>query len=163
MMRAHQPLPDWQVRRWLNSDHDLNLTDLRGRIALIHAFQMFCPGCAQHSVPQAERMHRALGGPDFVVIGVHTVFEQRERATDKALAAFLREQRISHPIGVDRSEPGQRLPCTLRDWGLRGTPSLLLLDREGRLRAHRFGTVPDLDLKSMIRVLRAEPGGDLRK
>ena len=153
MIRAHKPLADWQVRRWFNSDHDLELAELRGRVALIHAFQMFCPGCVQHAIPQAERMHRALSGPDFVVVGLHTVFEQHEQATHEALAAFLREQRISHPIGVDRSQPGQRLPCTLRNWGLSGTPSLLLLDRQGRLRAHRFGTVPDLDLKSMIRAL----------
>lgn len=163
MMRAHEPLPDWQVRRWFNSDHDLILTDLRGRVALIHAFQMFCPGCVQHSVPQAERMHRALAGAGFVVVGLHTVFEHHERATDEALAAFLHEQRISHPIGVDRPEPGQRLPRTLRDWGLHGTPSLLLLDRQGRLRAHRFGTVPDRGLKAMVRDLQAEPGGDRRK
>ena len=59
-------------------------------------------------------MYRALTGPDFVVVGLHTVFEQHERATDEALATFLREQKISHPIGVGRSEPGQSLPCTLR-------------------------------------------------
>lgn len=153
MMRAQKPLPDWQVRRWFNSDRDLELADLQGRVALIHPFQMFCPGCVQHSVPQAERMYRALTGPDFVVVGLHTVFEQHERATDESLATFLREQKISHPIGVGRSEPGQSLPCTLRYWGLSGTPSLLLLDRQGRLRAHRFRTVPDLDLKSMIRAL----------
>ena len=29
MMRAQKPLPDWQVRRWFNSDRDLELADRR--------------------------------------------------------------------------------------------------------------------------------------
>ncbi len=156
MMRAHQLLPDWQVSRWFNGDDGLELAGLRGRVVLIHAFQLFCPGCVQHSVPQAERVHRALAGPELVVVGLHTVFEHHEQGTDQALADFLRVQDITHPVGVDRLESGQQLPCTLRDWGLGGTPSLLLLDRDGRLRGHHFGVVSDRDLNAMIRKLQTE-------
>jgi len=153
MMRARRPLPDWQVSRWFNADAPLQLAELSGKVVLIHAFQMFCPGCVQHALPQAERIHRALAGPDLVVVGLHTVFEHHERATDDALAAFLQQQQITHPIGVDQREPGHRLPCTLRDWRLEGTPSLLLLDREGLLQGHRFGMLPDREVRGMIRRL----------
>jgi len=152
-LRARRPLPDWQVSRWFNADRPLQLADLRGRVVLVHVFQMFCPGCVQHALPQAERIQRALAGPELAVVGLHSAFEHHDRATDDALATFLQQQQITHPIGVDRREPGRRLPRTLSDWSLSGTPSLLLLDREGLLQGHRFGMLPDREVRGMIRRL----------
>jgi len=156
MMRANHPPPDWQVSLWFNADGPLQLGDLRGRVVLVHAFQMFCPGCVQHALPQAERTYRALAGPEFTVIGLHTVFEHHESAAPDALAPFLREHEITHPVGVDQPGPGRRLPKTMSAWALRGTPSLVLVDRAGRLRLHRFGRIADRELRQMIDRLMAE-------
>ncbi len=37
--------PDLQVEKWFNTDCDINLADLRGKVVVIEAFQMLCPGC----------------------------------------------------------------------------------------------------------------------
>jgi len=50
------------------------------------------------------------------------------------------------------------LPVTMRAYGLRGTPSLLLIDRNGDLRRHAFGTEDDLTLGAAIATLIAERG-----
>ena len=49
-----QLLPEWQVAQWLNTEQSMSLADLRGQVALIHAFQMLCPGCVMHAIPQAR-------------------------------------------------------------------------------------------------------------
>ena len=39
------PAPEWQTTTWLNTAEPLGLERLRGRVVLLHAFQMLCPGC----------------------------------------------------------------------------------------------------------------------
>lgn len=42
-------------------------------------------------------------------------------------------------------------------YGLRGTPSLLIIDQEGALRAHHFGAVSELQLGAEIASLWVSP------
>lgn len=152
--------PDWQVSQWFNTPSPLSLGQLRGRIVLLHAFQMLCPGCVSHGVPQAERVHRDYAGHGVAVIGLHTVFEHHAAMTPVALEAFLHEYRITHPVGVDAvSAQGDPIPLSMRRYGLRGTPSLMLIDRAGRLRVHEFGRVDDLQLGVWLGRLLAEQAG----
>ena len=48
--------PELITTRWFNTDRALTLADLRGRVVVIEAFQMLCPGCVSHSLPQAMRV-----------------------------------------------------------------------------------------------------------
>ena len=77
--------------------------------------------------------------------------------TPVALAAFLHEYRITFPVAVDRPVAGDEIPETMRRYGLRGTPSLLIVDRAGRLRANAFGQVDDLTLGATLARLIDEP------
>lgn len=138
--------PELTVSTWLNTREPLSLARLRGKVVLLHAFQMLCPGCVAHGLPQAAAVQRAFGGHDVVVIGLHSVFEHHDVMGVDALKAFMHEYRIDYPVAVDRPADDGPIPCTMRDFGLRGTPSLLLFDRQGRLRVHEFGRVHDLVL-----------------
>ncbi|MFN2335066.1 MAG: TlpA family protein disulfide reductase [Wenzhouxiangellaceae bacterium] len=155
-MRANHPPPEWSIEQWINTDRSLEPDGFEGRVVMIHAFQMLCPGCVQHAVPQAERVHRSQAGDELIVIGLHTVFEHHQAMGPDALAAFVHEYRITHPIGIDQPAPDQRLPLTMQRWELNGTPSLILLDRSGRVRLNRFGRVDDLELGLMLGKLLAE-------
>lgn len=68
-MRAVTLAPDLVVSRWFNTKVPLSLAALRGRVVLLHAFQMLCPGCVAHGTPQAERAHRMFRETDLTVIG----------------------------------------------------------------------------------------------
>ena len=149
-------LPAWSVERWLNHAGPLSLADLRGRVVMLLTFQMLCPGCVAQALPQAQRVQEDLAGADLAVIGLHTVFEHHEAMGPKALEAFIHEYRLSFPIGVDLPRDESAVPHTMARYGLRGTPSLLLLDREGYLRRHHFGHLPDLHLGVTIAGLIAE-------
>jgi hypothetical protein len=48
------------------------------------------------------------------------------------------------------------MPKTMHAYGMRGTPSLILIDPEGRLRSHYFGAVSDLQIGYQIANLLGE-------
>ncbi|OIO82718.1 MAG: alkyl hydroperoxide reductase [Gallionellaceae bacterium CG1_02_56_997] len=156
MSATHALAPAWQVGQWFNCRQPLKLERMRGRIVVLHAFQMLCPGCVSHGVPLAERVHRQLAGDDLVVVGLHTVFEHHAAMTPVALEAFLHEYQITHPVGVDAHAPGVAIPLTMASYGLRGTPSMVVIDHLGRIRMHEFGKVDELLLGSMLGKLQAE-------
>lgn len=156
------PAPPLSVREWLNATELLDLETLRGRVVLIEAFQMLCPGCVSHGLPQAKRVRETFGEQDVAVIGLHSVFEHKQAQTPVALAAFLHEYRIGFPVAVDAPGDDGRLPKTMAAYGMQGTPTLVLIDRQGRRRAQHFGHVPDLRLGAEIMALIAE-AGDARR
>lgn len=147
-----------QTSQWFNVREPFTLASLRGRVVLVHTFQMLCPGCVQHGVPQAQRVRETFAERDLAVVGLHTVFEHHAVMTPAALAVYIHENRLHFPIGVDAAVPGQPVPATMAALGLQGTPSLLLIDRRGRLRVKHFGQIEDLALGAMIGQLMAEPG-----
>ena len=145
---------EWSVDTWFNYDGDLKLVDLRGRVVALEAFQMLCPGCVSHGIPQAQRIRKTFSD-DVAVVGIHTVFEHHKAMEPHALGAFLHEYRVRFPVGVDRPTEG-RLPETMGQFQLQGTPSLLLFDHHGRLRSHHFGSVADMQVGAEIGALLAE-------
>lgn len=149
--------PDLDVVDWVNSD-PLTLADLHGKVVLVEAFQMLCPACVTHGLPQAKKVHDAFSA-DVAVIGIHTVFEHHESMTPTALRAFLSEFRYRFPVAVDRPAETGRIPSTMRAYDLQGTPSQILIDRRGRIRSQTFGIVDDLALGSQLGRLLAEPPG----
>jgi len=76
--------------------------------------------------------------------------------TPRALEAFIHEYRLPFPVAVDRPVPGSPVPATMQRYALRGTPSLLLFDREGRLRLNHFGSIDDMVLGGVIGRLLAD-------
>ena len=154
-MTVHPPAPELAVSQWFNTDTELNLADLRGEVVVIEAFQMLCPGCVSHGLPQAQRIAGAFG-EDVTVLGLHTVFEHHDAMTPVSLEAFLHEYRIGFPVGFDAHDDPAGMPITMQRYNLRGTPSLVLIDRQGRLRHSSFGHEPDLALGARIAMLLAE-------
>lgn len=120
--------------QWFKTDQPLRVVDLRGQVVLIHAFQMLCPGCVIHAIPQARQVHEQFADQGVAMIGLHTVFEHHDAMQPHALAAFIHEYGLRFPVGVDA----------------------LVVDRQGRLRLRHFGHVPDLPLGAILGRLLSE-------
>lgn len=152
--RTIRPMPpDLFASRWFNAPGPLTLDALRGpqrRVVLVLAFQMLCPGCVSTAIPQMKKVHDAFSQDRLVVVGLHTVFEHHEAMTPVALEAFLHEYRVRFPVAVDEAVPGSPIPKTMAAYGMQGTPTLLVFDRDGRLQADHFGHIDDLALGAML-------------
>ncbi len=156
----NSPAPALQTSRWFNAEGDLTLDDFRGRVVVLIAFQMLCPGCVARSIPLALRLEQLFDRRDLAVVGLHCVFEHHSVMTPAALEAFLSEYRIGFPVGVDLPDPGGTdTPLTMQAYQMRGTPTLVLIDAEGRRRAQYFGAHDELVLGAEIGALLAERDG----
>lgn len=149
------PLLELEVSEWLNHE-GLTPEDLRGKVVLIEVFQMLCPGCVNHSIPQAVKIHRKVDDSQLQVIGLHSVFEHHEVMTPQALKVFLDEFGVKFPVAVDKPREGQRIPSTMKKYRLEGTPSTILVDRKGRIRQVQFGQMDDFVLGLLIGSLLSE-------
>ncbi|GEL17967.1 TlpA family protein disulfide reductase [Pseudonocardia asaccharolytica] len=149
------PAPELDVTEWLNAG-PLTLAGLRGRVVVLEAFQMLCPSCVSHSLPQAKRVAATFSSDDVVVLGLHTVFEHHEAMGPVSLRAFAHENRLTFPIAIDRHDDHDPTPVTFARYGMRGTPTTVLVDRAGQVRNQAFGSVPDLALGAQIAALAAE-------
>ena len=156
MQSTYPAAPELAITRWFNTADNPTLEDLRGEVVVIEAFQMLCPGCVSHGLPQAKRIHQTFGD-DVTVLGLHCVFEHHDAMTPVSLEAFLYEYRITFPVGVDTHAPGVTLPITMGRYQLRGTPSLVAIDRAGRIRLNAFGQVDDLAVGAILARLIDEP------
>lgn len=155
----NQPVmaPPWRTSEWLNTSASMGLEAQRGHVVVACAFQMLCPGCVAHAIPQMKAVHELFGPQGVIVVGLHTVFEHHHAMTVTALRAFVHEYGIRFPVGVDTpADDGGPIPQTMAAYRMQGTPTLLLIDRAGQLRRQIFGHIPDLRLGAEIMRLVAE-------
>lgn len=155
-MTSYRQAPELTVSQWLNAHTPITLEQLRGRVVVLHAFQMLCPGCVLHGIPQAERIRETFSQEDVAVLGLHTVFEHHAAMNADALRAFVQEYRISIPVGIDVASADGPIPITMQALQLRGTPSLVLIDRAGAIRYHHFGRIDDMRIGAEIAGLVGE-------
>ena len=205
-----QKAPNFGVSEWVQGA-PTNFDRENDHIVLLEVFQVNCPGCFMHAIPEAIRAYRKYADEGVRVIGLATAFEDFELntvenlrmlaetgevvgETKRMLAAYgqLAEgsryrHKIPFPLAMDNltrmggeagqdqimqiirpqvpdfesQPPGyqQQIIQRVRDYlktkeysaetfekfGLRGTPSTILVDREGVLRHVSFGQSGHLD------------------
>lgn len=148
--------PELLVHSWFNTDRPLLLAGLRGRVVALAAFQVLCPNSIASGIPQAQRIHETFAPSDVAVIGLHATFEHHDAFSSAVLKAFVHEYRLKFPIAIDQPNTASPIPLTMERYKMRGTPSLVLIDRHGFVRKHTFGSVDDLRLGAEIGALVQE-------
>ncbi len=153
--------PELAVQSWLNTPKPLTLSALRGKVVVIHAFQMLCPGCVSHGIPQASAIHALFSHDEVQVIGLHTVFEHHQVMSVDALTAFVDEYGLSFPIAVDKPSTSGPIPQTMNSYHMRGTPTLIILDQQGQVRLNHFARLSDMQVGNFIGRLLAQKNTSL--
>jgi len=150
--------PELLVQTWFNTERPLLLSGLRGRVVVLAAFQVLCPNSISGGIPQARRIYETFEPKDVAVIGLHATFEHHDAVSWAMLKAFIQEYRLKFPIALDEPNPASPIPHTMERYKMRGTPSLVLIDRNGYVRKHAFGAVDDLRIGAEIGALIQELG-----
>jgi hypothetical protein len=148
--------PELLVQTWFNTDRPVLLSGLRGRVVVLAAFQVLCPNSIGGGIPQAQRIYETFEPKDVAVIGLHATFEHHDAVNAAVLKAFIQEYRLRFPIGFDQPNSTGPIPHTMERYKMRGTPSLVLIDRHGFVRKHAFGAVDDLRIGAEIGALTQE-------
>jgi hypothetical protein len=156
MTSSISPAPELIVQTWYNTDRPLLLSGLRGRVVVLAAFQVLCPKSLSSGIPQAERIYDTFEPSDVAVIGLHATFEHHDAVSPAVVKAFIQEYRLKFPIALDQLSAGSPIPHTMERYKMRGTPSLVLIDKQGLVRKHTFGPVDDLRIGAEIGALTQE-------
>ncbi len=67
-----------------------------------------------------------------------------------SLEAFIDEYRLTFPIGVDEPAEGTPLPIIKGRYGMQGTPTSILIGRDGKVVHNGFGPGRDMALGAII-------------
>jgi peroxiredoxin len=154
--------PELQISKWIGTKDPITLSSLKGKVVVMVAFQMLCPGCVEHGLPQAKRLRERFTPNEVVVLGLHSVFEHHAVLTPAALEVFMHEYRWPFPVGIDEAD-GDSVPKTMAAYQMQGTPTLLIFDRAGRLRRHYFGRPDDILVASEITAMALESADSPRE
>ena len=99
----------------------ISLTDFRGRVVLLNFWATWCGPCVAE-MPSLDRLEAELGGEGFTVVAVS---QDRNPAV---VQPFFAENAIQHLARYH--DPAGALS---RAFGIRGLPTSVLIDREGRV------------------------------
>jgi thiol-disulfide isomerase/thioredoxin len=206
-----QKAPPLAVSAWLQGPA-VNFDQLSGRVVLVEVFQLNCPGCFLHALPQAIDLYQRYSEHGLSVVGVSTAFEDFDINNEQNLARLIENgevvgetlrlldhhgklidkrlpYRIPFPLAMDRlnkreieltdndvsvfieklfpdfaqqakaqQQKIQAQVCrylqalqyhaeTFERFDLKGTPSQILVDKQGRLSDCIFGACPDLETR----------------
>jgi peroxiredoxin len=156
MVMAVAQAPELTAQAWFNVDTEILLAGLRGRVVVLSAFQVLCPNSLSFGVPQTQRIHQTFDPREVTVIGLHATFEHHAAVTPAVVKAFIKEYRLKFPIALDQPSKSGPIPETMERYQMRGTPSLVLIDKQGVIRKHAFGPVDDLRIGAEIGALTQE-------
>jgi thiol-disulfide isomerase/thioredoxin len=128
------PAPSWHNANWLNADHPLTLSELKGRVVLLNFWVFTCYNCT-NTVPSLVDFDRKYRDQGLTLIGIHTPeFPPYAGEHDRGnLERALRQYGIRYPNAQDNDS---------RTWdlyGIRYWPSFVLIDKRGNIRYQGYG------------------------
>ncbi len=110
-------LPDRDGQPW-------SLAQARGQVLLINFWATWCEPC-RREMPALNRLHEAMAGTGFQVIGIHV-------GPSQEIGQFLEETPVSFPILIDAD-------LALADWNVPMLPATFLIDAQGQARYWAIG------------------------
>jgi thiol-disulfide isomerase/thioredoxin len=127
----------------------VRLADFRGKVVVVNLWAMWCAPC-RTEMPTLARLAEAYAGTDLVVLPVNV------DATPDAIADARSFIDVHEPLPL-YSDPKFQLPFELPGKGK--MPQTVLLDRQGRIRAHFSGEADwaSPEVRALVDALLAEP------
>lgn len=143
--RAPAPLPEVVITTI--EGRELALSQLRGKVVLVDFWATTCAVCMKE-MPGIARIHRRLAARGLVTIAVAMPYDRPDHVLH-----YARQNALPFAVALD---PMGRVTSALGP--VRGTPTLVLIDRAGRLVERIEG---ETDLAELERRIGRELGRDL--
>ena len=85
--------PNLKVSEWVQGS-DTNLDQQRDNVVLVEVFQVNCPGCFMHAIPEAIEIFNKYKSKGVSILGVATAFEDFDKNTLKNLKLLVETGKV---------------------------------------------------------------------
>jgi thiol-disulfide isomerase/thioredoxin len=120
----------------------VRLADLRGRVVLLHFWTFACSNC-KRMTPRFGDWEKRLGPKGLTTIGVHTPETSEERDLER-LREYVRKNDIRWRVVIDPDYDAWDI------YRVQAWPTMMLLDRKGRLAAAFVGDNRSADIERAL-------------
>lgn len=138
---GHEAAPDFQLTSLAGKP--LSLAKMRGKVVLLDYWATWCEPC-QEEMPRLAAIQRKDGARGLQVIGLSM---DDQEAT---VRAFLKTHPLPYPVAMATPELAERYGRVL------GVPTLVLIDRHGRIAGRLVGAAPASRLRAEVDALLAK-------
>ncbi|MBR9680423.1 MAG: thioredoxin family protein [Candidatus Altiarchaeota archaeon] len=140
------------ISEYLNSNENLSITNLKGKVILIDFWTYSCVNCIR-TLPHLVRWNDMYKDKGLVIIGVHTPEFDFEKKVENVQAA-LDKYGIEYPVVMDNDY------ATWKAFENRYWPHKFLIDSKGFIRYHHIGEGKYDETENIIQTLLLEVGQD---
>ena len=88
MVTIGEKAPNLKLGKWVQG-MDTNLDKEGDNVKLVEVFQVNCPGCFMHSIPEIINIYNKYKGDGLSVMGIATAFEDYDKNTLENLEMLL--------------------------------------------------------------------------
>jgi len=139
--------PEFAKGNWINSDA-LSLDKLRGRVVLVEFWTFGCYNC-RNTLPSVKEWDARYRERGLTVVGVHTPETQSEYVIDN-VRREVPGLGIKYPVVTDNDY------TTWKAYGVEAWPTILVLDKQGRIRWLHVGEGRYEETERVIKTLLTE-------
>lgn len=125
--RVTVPAPEFSITT--SNGSTINAGELRGRVVVLDFWATWCPAC-RREMPEMDKLYRRYQGDSRVSIQAVDVLSNDE--TVEKAREFITANRYALPIAFINEKSSREL-------GIDGLPSLIILDKSGRIRLFHVG------------------------
>jgi peroxiredoxin/outer membrane lipoprotein-sorting protein len=116
---------------------EVQLKELRGSVVLLNFWATWCGPC-RLEMPVIEKLHQQFDGKGLRVFGVND-------EEIGSIREYVVEHEYTFPTLVDTDQQAMNL------YRIRGIPTMVVIDREGKIAQYRMGLTRESDLRTWLR------------
>lgn len=139
--------PEFAKGEWINSD-PLTINKLRGHVVVVEFWTFGCYNC-RNTLPSVREWDARYRERGLTIVGVHTPETDSEYNLDNVRRA-VPGLGIKYPVVTDNDY------TTWKAYGVEAWPTILVVDKQGRIRWLHVGEGRYEETESVIKTLLAE-------
>ena len=140
--------------KWINTDKELTLEDLKGKVVLIEFWTFGCYNCT-NTLPYLKDWYGKYKSDSFEMIGIHCPEFDNERNFENVKTS-VEELGIKYPVLTDNEF------SVWRKFDVHAWPTIFLIDKNGEIRYKKVGEGKYDKTEDMIKSLLKESPEEIR-
>lgn len=118
-----QKAPEIKAQKWFNTNGELSLAQLQGKIVVVEFWATWCPPC-QRSIPHLNALHNKYKDKGVVILGLSDENADKVESFIKRMNAGEKKQ-MEYPVAAGSNDG--------RAYGVRGIPHAFLVTSDGKV------------------------------